>query len=397
MDVIDAPEQTVDYPILFQGYILRTAQRSLTQLGICSTTPPELLEQALHILTFALKLPDAWLIVQQLLVAMAPRMEQAGYRDDWIPFVEKGIVMSQAVSDTQVEAQLSLHLGHLYQLRGRYELSVSYLHKSANCYAYLKDRQMQAEALSRWAYVARLQRAFEDAERLIKAASQLLSPGDTQMAFCNFVRGTIANDQRKWSLAIDCFRSSLAIYQQVGDRRMAALRLGNLGTPLFMSEQYSQAIVCYKQAIALFEELQDPVQKAVMQMNLGNVYSVLGEPQQSLVLYESALPILRRVRDELHLAMLDTNRGIAYRQCQQWSDAETMFLAAIERWRLLGNHRSQANAYDELGVTYLAKGEQKMAKGAFFCAYNLLIQDEAAPGHAVLLKTVNRHLSEVKI
>jgi tetratricopeptide (TPR) repeat protein len=395
VDLIDSAQKVVGYPAIFRDYILRTAERNLAQLEVNHSAPLPLLEQALHILTFVLNVDDAWPLARQLLLVMAPRMEQAGYRDDWIPFVDTAIARSQTLRDPLAEAQLSLHLGYLHQLRGRYEVSIAYLQASADRYAGLGHPQLQAEALSRWAYVARLQRNYAEAERLVTAACQLLSPQDIQLAFCDFVRGAIANDQRDWTGAIAYVRASLAAYQRVGDQRMIALRLGNLGSPLFMNQQYPEAIACYEQAIALFAELPDPVQQAVMQMNLGNVYSVLEQPEQALALYAAALPILRRVRDELHLAMLDTNRGIAHRQCQHWSDAETLFLAAIERWRQLGNARSQANAYDELGVTYLTQGQVSMAKGAFLCAYNLLIVNASAPSHAALLETVKGHLAEV--
>lgn len=395
MDVISS-EVATSYPLLFQHYVIRTAQRSLEEVTANTTTPHSKLEQALHILTLAVNLANGWSTVRNLSFALAPIMEQAGYRDELIQILEKAILQSRTMKDICAEAQFHLHLGHLYQLRARYELGILHLQASFELFTKVNDQPKMAEVLNRWAYIARLQGDLEQANTLVQQAMALLSVDDTQLAFCHFVLGTIANDRRNWGKAIEEIQHSLTIYTNADDKRMMALRLGNLGPPLFMSQQYLEAISCYEQAIALFGQMHDPVQKAVMQMNLGNVYSVLKQPRRAIELYTAAIPVLNRVHDELHLAMLDTNMGIAHRQCKDFKQSERLLLAAIERWRLLENIRSQANAYVELGVTYLEQEQFAVAKGAFLCARNLLTQNESIPGHVSLLDSINHYLCALR-
>src|SRR5688500_9925781 len=81
-----------DYPALFRAYVLRGLQHVLA----CVRATADLLaddvrEEALHTLSFALRLDDAWPLVRDLLLAMAPKLEQVGYRDDWILYLVKGV------------------------------------------------------------------------------------------------------------------------------------------------------------------------------------------------------------------------------------------------------------------------------------------------------------------
>ncbi|MCP4289822.1 MAG: hypothetical protein GY792_36285, partial [Gammaproteobacteria bacterium] len=81
VDTMVAPQ--TDYPALFRAYVVRSMAQLRVELSeVGSILSADEQEQALHALSFALKLPEAWPETRALLLAIAPKMEQAGYRDE---------------------------------------------------------------------------------------------------------------------------------------------------------------------------------------------------------------------------------------------------------------------------------------------------------------------------
>ena len=61
-----------DYPAIFRHYVEKSVQCLLTQVEQAEPIiPPDDVEQALHTLSFALKLPAAWPNVREFLISIA--------------------------------------------------------------------------------------------------------------------------------------------------------------------------------------------------------------------------------------------------------------------------------------------------------------------------------------
>ena len=66
------------YAALFRQYIQRSAQATLAAVQSSGPTlPVEQREQSLHALDFALELPEAWNEARDLLLGLAPKLDQA--------------------------------------------------------------------------------------------------------------------------------------------------------------------------------------------------------------------------------------------------------------------------------------------------------------------------------
>jgi tetratricopeptide (TPR) repeat protein len=321
-------------------------------------------------------------------------MEQAGHRDDWIPYLEQGILQSNLLADLQAEAELRLHLGYLYQLIGKLAEADTQSRFSAKCFESLDELHGRARALNRLAYIARLQRKYDEANKFIEIVLGLLDEEDPERANSHFVLGIIAFDTRDWQNALHHFQCSLHVWQKQGDKRQIAWGLRNLGPTLHEMGRYEQAVECYSNAIKLLEEMHDLAQQAVTQMNLGVVYLTLDQPQQALGLFLCADPILRKVCDDLHRAMNYCNMGIAHRMLKEWNQAEASLLSSVERWEQIGNTEAIANVIDELGLVYLEQGLLEKAMATFQDALERLAPIENEPGYQHRYETIKKHLEK---
>lgn len=386
------------YAARFLDSIVRSIEDIRARLDLADQTLPsaEDRELALHILKFALKVEAAWPSARAVLSILSPRMEQAGHRDDWSPFLEQGIQESLAREDRVTEAELRYHLGMIHELRARFELADAELAASVAIYAEIGESQKQARALSRRANVARLQRRYDAAEQWVHEALSLLPDDAPERANCYFAQGVIAFDHRQWRQAADAFGRSLALWEAQNNKHMIALSLRSLGPALQSLREYDAAIHIYERALALFEEAPDPVNQAVTRMNLGIVYSLQGNREAALSLYQQAEPVFRRVQDELNMARIYTNLGIEYRQLGQLEAAEASNRQAIALWQKLNNVRSELNVMDELGLTYLAQGLTERSIAVFEDALARLESIHGTPGADRLYTILTTDLAEAQ-
>jgi tetratricopeptide (TPR) repeat protein len=387
---------------LYTGYfvtsVVRSAQGLLATLQTMKEPLPseEVQTLVLHLLEFALAVDEAWPQACAILLLLAPKMERAGHRDHWRSFLERGVETSQRRSEPEAEAELRFHLGMLHELRARFKEATGEFAASARLHGTLNDLPGKARALNRAAYVARLQRRFGDALRLVHQALALLSSQAPEWAACQFTLGTLAFDRREWAEAEEHLHQALSVWQAHNDPYMIAMSLRNLGPALHMQRRYDEALRCYEGALLLFEEHPDPLQQAVTRMNLGAVYSLKGGPESALAFYTLAEPLFRHMQDELRMAMLYTNQAIEHRKLQQWQEAEERCLQALQLWQMLGNVRSAINVMDELGVVYTGQGSYAKAVAILQEALSQLETIADEPGSSALKETLLQDLGEVR-
>jgi tetratricopeptide (TPR) repeat protein len=398
VEVVIAPSLSGDdYLAVFKRHVVKRTQIILTRVQQDGAVlPAKTLKQALHILEYSLKVPEAWPDTRALLLTMAPKMEQAGYRDEWIPYLRQGIHQSQQLWDEETEAELHIQLGILFQLRGDYEVARSHLKASAEEFAALGNSHGQARALNQLAFVAQRQRQFEEAVDFVQRALQLSAEGDAEQAFSYFVLGMVTLERRDWSEAVEMFQRASSIWEQKNDGRMVGRTLTLLGSALHRMNRNTEAIEIYERAITLLEQANDPVHKAMARMNLGNAYIVLSRLKEALESHLRAEEVFRKVQDRLHLAHVTHNIGIIYRRLQKWDKAEDAYRASMRLWKQLNNVERLVNTIDGLGLVYFEQGHFTKAEATFEEALNQLACIEGEPGYDHKLNMVMSHLKETR-
>ena len=395
VNTADPPLMT-DYPAIFRGYIVKNTQDILARVRPAGAIlPPAEREQALHTLSYALNLPEAWPDTRVLLLTMAPKMEQAGYRDEWTPYLVQGIQQSQALDDSEAEAELHFQLGRVYRLRSKYKEARIEFETSIKGFERLNTPFNQARAMNRLAQVARLERRFAEATRLAEDALSLLGEQEAERGYSYLVLGMVAFDKRKWPEAVELLSLSLSLWARENNQRMMGRCLMSLGAALLPMNRYEEAIDACQKAIILFEEIQDPIHQAITQMNLGNVYHYIDQSDKALELHLQAERIFRQAQDLFYLAHINHNIGMAHRKLQQWERAEEAYLLSIEQQEKIGNVAWLGNTMDGLGLVYLGQGQPEKAVATFEEALNRLAEIEGEPGYENLFEMVSSHLREV--
>ncbi|HRW06012.1 MAG TPA: tetratricopeptide repeat protein [Caldilineaceae bacterium] len=327
-------------------------------------------ERSLNLLSYALLQPTLWPSTIALFRALIPSMERAGQRDQWIPYLERGVALSQITGDDHTEATLALAIGELYRLQSNYAAARDWLNRSITQFTRHGDQLGLARALNQLAYLAWRQHDDDETIALATHALELSPAASMERAMSLSALGLAAIDRLQWSDAESYHRQALDIRLQHKSQRQIAWSLQNLAYAIRGQGRYDEAVHYYEQAIQLLDAVRDPLHWAVAQMNLGIVYSLQGESTAALTAYWAAEKTFRAIGDTFNLAKLHVNKGIEYLALPDLVQAEHAFTVGSELFDSLEDRNEYLNAMDGLGMTFLEQGRYTEAEGIFVQVMN---------------------------
>ena len=378
---------------LFATYMIAGVQTSLDRVRAAAYLVQEAdRQQAWHILSFALNVAAAWPVTRELLLALAPKMEQAGFREEWIPYLAKGLHAAQSVADGQAVAECALQLGLLYRLLSRFDDAYHWTTLSVDHFATLGDTRNQARTLNELGWLLHLQHQYQEAKSAVEQALQLLPEVDPERAMSYRVLGVIAIYQMDYPSAETYHRQALAMLAQQDENHRTAWCLQNLALALRWQNRYEEVFPLYTRAAAILERSGDISNLGILRMNLGSAYYYYGEPQQALSHFSKAEEIAIQLQDKIQIAKISTHVGLAYLALNAFVQAESAFQQAITTYGSLGDHGWRLNAIDGLAMTYLAGKEIAKARQILQAAIAELPLITHLPNYHYLHQTLHEHL-----
>ncbi|MEZ4863997.1 MAG: tetratricopeptide repeat protein [Caldilineaceae bacterium] len=387
-----------DYLTRFKKNTQRSVKAMLTRVQEDQT--PTLVQatrvSALHVLSYALRLPEAWPATSALLVALAPKLEQAGYRTEWLAYLQQGVAMSRQCQDLHSTAELYLQIGLLYRLQSQLTDARTALEQSIDLFFALDEQRDEARALNQLAYVAWQQHQHDEVRALAQRALERLPTNDLARAMSLSALGLNALEEQQWQQAVTYHRMALGIRAEHGNRKEMAWSLQNLAYALRGQGEYETAIIYFEEALTILDEVQDPAHSAIVQMNLGITYSQQGNPHKALELYTQAETTFRRLGDQWYLAKVLTNQGIDCLALQEWSRAEECFALATNLFALLNDASERLNALDGLGLSYLKQKRAAEALATFEAVLADLHQIQGTRAYPNLLQVIDKQIAQAQ-
>ena len=164
------------YGDLFTAYMAGGLQTSLARVGASDGPPSEAdRRQAWHTLSYALDVDQLWPLACELLLVLAPKLEQAGFRETWLAFLMRGVQAARLYRDHRAVAELTYHAGMIYRYLSRYDEAHALLSDSAAIAAQLGQSTRQRRALNQLAYVEYERAHYLTAEQLAQQSLELES------------------------------------------------------------------------------------------------------------------------------------------------------------------------------------------------------------------------------
>lgn len=389
-----APSQ---YPTLFEQYVVRSIQATRDAIPADALfLEVEVRERAMHLLSFGLEVDAAWAKVRDLILCIAPKMEQAGHREDWMDYLAEGLACSQRQKDALATAELQWHVGHLQRLQSQFMAARENLNASAATFAAVGNPRGQARAWNELGQMAWHQQQHSEAQQLAEAALACLNQADEERATSLSLLGSLAVGWKHWQEAEMYFEEALQIRTMIGDQQRIAWTIQLLGYLLQSKSEFTTAVAHYEEAIQILTAIGDMRNCGIAQLNLGVVYFLREDYTHALEIFELAESAFKKVHDSLYLARVLTNYGLAYLKLGQWEQARDTFTSSIVLYEQLQDIYSCINAQDGLGMSYSSLGLYEKAITTFELALGKLVAIQEHPMRSKLMNDLKMHLQEAE-
>lgn len=156
-------------------------------------------------------------------------------------------------------------------------------------------------------------------------------------------------------------QAARAIAEKVGDRRLMAVALKNIGAADWYRGRAEAAIPYFEVALQIRRELGDRKGEANSLDNLGIAYQQMGKRLEAIKCFEQALEICRAVGDRRGEGNELGNLGIAFYSIGDHNRAIDFYEQALKIRREIGDRRGEAYDLGNIGVVYAKMGQYQRA------------------------------------
>jgi len=371
-----------DYPAIFRLYVTRGLRATLDAFDAATEQLDEAQrERGLHLLSYGLRLDNAWGDARDLTLTLAPHLERQGYRQAWMAVLKQALAQADAQDDGAAAAQLHLRLGRLHILLGEHAAAAGHLTEAVRLAAAQGDPATQAHALERLGYNAFDRSELDAAQHYAEAALALAAPDSWLAIDARHLLAWVAVREGAVPEAIEILQHVLARQRRQGGRQALAAALRDLGTVYLYAGRYDQAIALSEEAITLFVALGNRFGEAVARMSLGVARWYRGDPTQALAAFAPCDRLFEQVDARIYLARLYNNRGLVYRDLDEAGRARAFFDLSIAVARAEQDFYETANALDSLAGLHRRTGDAAAALATWQMALDELAHLPALPAY----------------
>jgi tetratricopeptide (TPR) repeat protein len=161
--------------------------------------------------------------------------------------------------------------------------------------------------------------------------------------------------------ARDYFCKASSVIREIGDERMEAIVICNLGSIYRSLCDNQKATECYEQALVIARKLNDRRIEGTALGNIGIMYRLLGSPEKAIEFLEQHLRIAREFNDRRGEAASIAGLALAYMDMGDIPKSNELHNEALKITREIGDRRNEGNVLANLGVNYKKLGDFKRA------------------------------------
>ncbi len=257
---------------------------------------------------------------------------------------------SLGVSDNQLEANVDLSLGDVYQFKKELDAALLSYNQALALFNKIGDPHGEANALK--------------------------AVGDVQQF----------RDER--NAALQSYNQAFVLYHQIRDNLGEANVLKAIGDVQQFRDERDAALQSYNQALALFHQVGDKLGEANVLEAIGDVQQFRREIDAALQSYNQALVLFREVGARLGEANVLQSIGDVQQYIKDLDSALASYNASLSLYRAIGAKLGEANVLQALGNIYLFRDEQDAALGNYNEALSLFRSIGDRLGEANVLKGI---------
>jgi tetratricopeptide (TPR) repeat protein/predicted Ser/Thr protein kinase len=185
--------------------------------------------------------------------------------------------------------------------------------------------------------------------------------------------------------ALRNYQDSMAINQQLGQKRGVAASLAEIAQVQILLGKPDAALAAYNDALKIRREIGAKKEAGDTLIDMGDFYVERGQPDQAMQAFKESLQIQRDAGDETYQGLCLNNIGTTYAQKGENEDALTYLQQALQIREKLNVPGDIAETLHNLGEAYAALGQYDQAMTAYMRGLDLYRKSGDNQGAAIML------------
>lgn len=173
--------------------------------------------------------------------------------------------------------------------------------------------------------------------------------------------GIVAQELGDYDQALDWYQKSLALKEELGNRAGIASSYHQLGIVAQGRGDYDQALDWYRKSLAISEELGNRANMASSYGQLGNLARTRGDYHQAHDWYRNSLAIDEEMGNRSGMSLSYHHLGMIAQDRSDYDQALDWYRKSLAIKEELGNHAGLAMSYSQIGVLFTERGEPAQA------------------------------------
>ncbi len=186
--------------------------------------------------------------------------------------------------------------------------------------------------------------------------------------------GLIYQNQGNFKKALEYHLQSLALDEEIEDKKGMASSLYNIGQIYINLGNYEKAIAFHRRNVKINKELGNKQNTANSLNSLGFIFQIKNEYKQALDYFQQCLKLREAIKDKKGMAIAMNDIGILYNIQGAYARSLEYFSKSLKINKELGNKTDQANTLNNIGIIY--KNQGKQAKAIDYYSSSLKIREE---------------------
>lgn len=174
-------------------------------------------------------------------------------------------------------------------------------------------------------------------------------------------QGTSFYLQGNMARAIDYYRKSLKIKEEIDDKQGMASTLNNIGLIYSDQKDFKRALVYLNRCLDLDKSRKDTLSTGTTLANIGRVYLSMKQSDKALKHFQQALPLLEKFEDNRSIAAVISNIGVIYSGRGELEKARKYQEQSLALRQALGDQLATSYSLSLLANVYRKKGEYQKA------------------------------------
>ncbi|MCD4653684.1 tetratricopeptide repeat protein, partial [bacterium] len=217
-----------------------------------------------------------------------------------------------------------------------------------------------------------LEKSLDYGQKSVETAKALGNSKVIANALLNL--GVIYQNLSNYGKALECQKEALQIAESIGSKDGIAKSTNNIGSIYLYQGDYDKALDNYLISLKLQEEIEDKMGISMALNNIGYAYDKLMNYDKALEYFTNSLKLFEELEDRFYVAGSLNNIGNIYHHLKNYDKALHYFLRSLKLKKELGNKAKIANALNNIGEVYYGLNKFEQALEYYFRSL-AIIQD----------------------